>query len=340
MSTCHPTSSRWSRRPFSVVGCAVPSNASHSACLTRSRFTKLVFGHPYPRSSGSVALFGYGWAERPSAGGCGRLRGTRRRARARNAPATSRRCSSHSACRSRAVRARSRRHQFPVDPFQGVVRPRGTARTSPRGVRARRELGAPERRLVGLVADHELPDLGIDLGNRGYGRREERRAPETRLDLPRRVRIHREHDAQPRVECVRDDPVEEPLVLDDDRLVGLKRTPITVCRRPTAAISPYIAAPWSAACFAESSLAPTSAARARLLPARRTTVKAIAAASSRIRFGFRGLPAFRSRPRPRSESRQGAGLPKRTGSCSSPVSVAAASMAGTCVLVLLDRGRC
>ncbi len=108
--------------------------------------------------------------------------------------------------------------------FQRVVRRREVPPERRRGgVRARaRELGPPERRLIGLVADHELPDLGIDLGDRGDVRREERRAPETRLDLPRRVRVHGEHDAQPRVECVRDDPVEEPLVLDDDRLARLE----------------------------------------------------------------------------------------------------------------------
>ena len=45
---CRPAAdlSRWSRSPFAVVGCAVPWNASQSACLTRSRSTKPAFGQP------------------------------------------------------------------------------------------------------------------------------------------------------------------------------------------------------------------------------------------------------------------------------------------------------
>ena len=52
VSTCQPTSSRWSLSPLSVVGCALPSNASQSASLTRSRFTKPALGQPVPPIEG------------------------------------------------------------------------------------------------------------------------------------------------------------------------------------------------------------------------------------------------------------------------------------------------
>ena len=192
----------------------------------RSRFTKPAFGHGYPRSSGSVALFGYGWKLNASISG--RVRPLARY----QAPSARTKRTGDVEMLLFAFGLSFPRGERPIPTTwiagsivfsESYAAARYRPNVGPGGVRARaRELRPPERRLIGLVADDELPHLGIDLGDSGDVRGEERRAPETRLDLPRRVRVHGEHDAQTRVERVRDDPVEEPLVLDDECLARLE----------------------------------------------------------------------------------------------------------------------
>jgi len=78
--------------------------------------------------------------------------------------------------------------------------------------------------------------------------------------------------------------------------LGTKRTPMTVCLRPSSAMRAYMAAPPSSANFALSSLAPMSAARPPDAPTRSAASKAVAAARIRISQP-RGLPTARKRRR-------------------------------------------
>ena len=114
-----------------------------------------------------------------------------------------------------------------IDRLQGVVGGREIRPEGRRGrVRARRlELRAPERGLVRLVADHELPHLRVRAGDRRDVAREEAGRAEPGLDLPGRVRIDGENDPQPGVEGVRDRLVEQGLVLDHDGLARLEPHP-------------------------------------------------------------------------------------------------------------------
>src|SRR4029434_8597560 len=64
--------------------------------------------------------------------------------------------------------------------------------------------------------------------------------------------------------------------------LGTKRTPMTVRRKPSAAMRPYNAAPLSASNFAESSFAPTSAATATVAPVRSAATRADAKTRNRI----------------------------------------------------------
>ena len=105
------------------------------------------------------------------------------------------------------------------------------------------ELRPPERGLVRLVPDDELPHLRVRAGDRGDVRREHRRRADPRLDLARRVRVDGEHDADAGVERPRDGDVEKLLVLDlerlarpeangDDRLLEPNLRHLAVHRRP------------------------------------------------------------------------------------------------------------
>ena len=84
-----------------------------------------------------------------------------------------------------------------VDCLQRVV-PRSEERAERAGgaLLRPRELRPPERRLVGLVADDELPDGRIPLGELAEPCAECLGPREPRLHLAGRVRIGREHDAQ------------------------------------------------------------------------------------------------------------------------------------------------
>src|SRR5215211_1303456 len=58
------------------VGCGPPANASQSACFSRSMLAYPMFGHGYPRVSGSVGWFRYACI--PNSSHAGRVRLIRR----------------------------------------------------------------------------------------------------------------------------------------------------------------------------------------------------------------------------------------------------------------------
>ena len=266
VSTCQPTSSRWSFSPSSVVGCAVPSNASHSACLMRSRFAKPAFGH------------GVAAVER-----VGRLVRVRMEAEAvhqrprppaRPIPGAERAEEADGRRRDVVPRGRAvvpaRREPDADDgdrrdrrPSACRMRPRGTGRSA--GAEAfapvASNCGRQNAGWFGSLPIDELLDLRVDRARArrrrtrtatasrgrprsraaGTGRRRGRRAgrPPSRSRSPGRA---------------------APCPGSTIGSLGTKRTPMTVWRRPSAAMSPYSAAPPSSANFAESSFAPTSAA--------------------------------------------------------------------------------
>ena len=67
MPTCQPTSATRSRSAGSIsdcpvsanVGCAVPLNASQTACFSRTRSTRPTFGHEDATPKGCESSSGY-----------------------------------------------------------------------------------------------------------------------------------------------------------------------------------------------------------------------------------------------------------------------------------------
>ena len=105
-----------------------------------------------------------------------------------------------------------------IDTLEHVVGGRevGTERGGGRVLPRRVELRTPERRLVRLVADHEVLHVGVDGSEDADVRREHRRRREAGLDLARRIRVDGENYTQSGVLRRRDRAVEKRLLLDDD----------------------------------------------------------------------------------------------------------------------------
>ena len=242
VSTCQPTSSRWSVSPSTVVGCAVPSKASHSACLMRSRFDE---AGVRPRVAAlervgrlvRVRVEAEAVHQRPRPAALAVPRAERaQEAHRRRRDVVLRLRMVVAARRQADADHRDRR----IDALQRVVR-RGEVR--PEGARrhvlaGRVELRPPERGLVRLVADDEVPHLAGR--SRRARRRTRRRATATRApprsraaDTGRR-RARREARLPCALAIARSS---SGLSWMTTASLGTKRTPITVCRRPSAAIS-------------------------------------------------------------------------------------------------------
>ena len=218
-----------------MVGPAVPLNPFDSAARS-GRGDDARFGPPVAAIERIGRLVRVRMEAESVHQGRGRpSRGTRRRARGGSGSATS-----SVALRLRLVVPARREPDADdlergIDGLQGVVGGPGTARRPPQTrSRPTAELWPPERGLIRLVADHDLPHLRVRAGDRRDPAREQAGRAEPGLDLPGRIRIDGENDPEPGVEAFGIALSSRALSWITMGSLGLNRTPITVCPSPTS----------------------------------------------------------------------------------------------------------